>query len=121
MTTQRNAGKTESRNRYILYLHKQKQADLCDFLDALPEGSVSSFLQDAVRTYILTRGHASTLKPLAPESAPVRRTLRNAAEKAQPSQTEPAPVKEAKQTHVHVWRWKRCPFQRPLPCLRKRG
>ena len=36
MAVNRNAGKTESRNRYILYLHKSKHADLCSFLDSLP-------------------------------------------------------------------------------------
>ena len=65
MAVNRNAGKTESRNRYILYLHKSKHADLCSFLDSLPNGSVSNFLQEAVRTYLLAEGHSGATKQLA--------------------------------------------------------
>ena len=81
MTVNRNAGKTESRNRYILYLHKSKHAELCSFLDSLPSGSVSNFLQEAVRTYLLAKGHSGATKQLAPESAPpTRRTRRKTTE-----------------------------------------
>jgi len=81
MTVNRNAGKTESRNRYILYLHKSKHAELCSFLDSLPSGSVSNFLQEAVRTYLLAKGHSGATKQLAPESAPpTRRTRRKTPE-----------------------------------------
>lgn len=88
MAVNRNAGKTESRNRYILYLHKSKHADLCSFLDSLPNGSVSNFLQEAVRTYLLAEGHSGATKQLAPESAPpTRRTRRKT-----PEQPLTAPV-----------------------------
>ena len=88
MAANRNAGKTEIRNRYILYLNKSKHADLCNFLDSLPNGSVSNFLQEAVRTYLLAEGHSGATKQLAPESAPpTRRTRRKT-----PEQPLTAPV-----------------------------
>ena len=81
MAANRNAGKTEIRNRYILYLNKSKHADLCNFLDSLPNGSVSNFLQEAVRTYLLTGVHPGATKHLAAESVPpIRRTRRKTTE-----------------------------------------
>lgn len=77
MTAHRNAGRTEERARYALYLHREKHAELCSFLEALPVGSVSSFLQEALRLYIASKGDTAPLNPMVPDAAP-RRSHRRA-------------------------------------------
>lgn len=104
MTAHRNAGRTEERARYALYLHREKHAELCSFLEALPVGSVSSFLQEALRLYIASKGDTAPLNPMVPDAAP-RRSHRRAppqsnqassqAPRSRPRPRPPSPVAAA--------------------------
>lgn len=51
-----DAGSADMRARFVFYLHKQKHAEVCDFLYSLPPGTVSNFVREALQQYIKQGG-----------------------------------------------------------------
>lgn len=54
-----DAGTEDMRARFVFYLHRQKHAQLCDFLYSLPPGTVSNFVREAVQQYTQLGGLSS--------------------------------------------------------------
>lgn len=89
--------------RITLYLNRNKNPELCDFLFSLPEGTISSFVRDVLQKYILTGGFTTPLKPLKVESPkPIsqRRMPTRTPVQAKASRTQPPSVTVTEPTYV---------------------
>jgi hypothetical protein len=104
-----DAETVDARARFVLYLHKRKHARVYEFLQALPDGSIGSYLRDLVLADIVKREAASST-PLQMTPAAPRRSRRTAKQPAQESVTDAQdqavslPSTEPLQP-AHVWRW----------------
>lgn len=100
MPSNLDAETEDVRARFVLYLHKQKHAKLCDFLYSLPQGTVSNFIREVLQQYILTGGFSSTVTPLNNDSVSQQRSDASRRRRlpattpvqAKAPRTQPAPV-----------------------------